>query len=519
MSDTSSFADESGDEEPMAVLFQVTALVDWTAPNNLKFRTGDRIGVTNDDDELWWHGCVLDPSDGYPVSGVGDFPIKYSGGEPLVTMPGDAEGDDPRPSWPEPEPEPQPEPQPEPELEPEPELYYYEGPDGENVPVTAGELRALVRGGDVESSTRIWAESLGEAWVPLGDAVKLDKDLIDVLSLEGTMARPEGILEKKDRSWPRRWKERYFILHADGWLAYWESKHAADSAEPPKGRVYIDKTTEFQPLPDERGFGFLVTAHESRSATSDGGGDGRRRPLTLHTDTQTKFDQWFGGIFEHVDRAVRGDQFFALSGDYPVDLGADELQELAAWRARCRAEKTISPLNFAKPTATRSSSSQLRLVPAPELPPADAGVEVHIGADDDSEDDELTHTWSVEHIAAFARIRAEQKAEEEKWRAEEARRSAQLVRTQTNEADDELERTLSQIQAYEDAQQQQQQQQRRQRQQQQLLREQRERDEFIARCRTEGLRDDDITKLEQGGITRVEQFPRDAVVGVLSIHT
>jgi hypothetical protein len=88
----------------------------------------------------------------------------------------------------EPEPEPQPEPEPEPESEPE--LYYYEGPDEENVQVTAGELRALLRSGAIESSTLIWAESLGEDWVPLGDAVKMGKDLIDAQVVDEPLVAP-----------------------------------------------------------------------------------------------------------------------------------------------------------------------------------------------------------------------------------------------------------------------------------------------------------------------------------------
>ena len=114
MTDSSSTAgSDDGDGEPR-VLFYVQALVDYQpglirdtagALEVLSFREGDTIGVTNWDDDVWWEGCVVDPSGPLPlpISTVGTFPQKFSGGELVVERIS---------SWgalaPEPEPEPEP---------------------------------------------------------------------------------------------------------------------------------------------------------------------------------------------------------------------------------------------------------------------------------------------------------------------------------------------------------------------------------------------------------------------------
>jgi hypothetical protein len=115
-----------GDEEPVdmshrqqiavditpQVLFCVKALVDYDEPDALSFRAGDTIGVTNWDDEVWWKGCIVDPSEPLPlpISTVGTFPETFSDGKLLVERVS---------SWGEPEPELEPEPEPEPEPAPD----------------------------------------------------------------------------------------------------------------------------------------------------------------------------------------------------------------------------------------------------------------------------------------------------------------------------------------------------------------------------------------------------------------
>ena len=85
MSESSSLA-PSDDEEPQ-VLVYVKALVDYDTSvgevDELNFRAGETIGVTNWDDEVWWLGCVVDELLA-PISEVGIFPAKFDNGEPLV---------------------------------------------------------------------------------------------------------------------------------------------------------------------------------------------------------------------------------------------------------------------------------------------------------------------------------------------------------------------------------------------------------------------------------------------------
>ena len=321
----------SGEELP--VLFFAKAVLDFEAPEHdpphgWGFRAGDIIGVTNSSDEIWWSGCVVDPFDSLPAtvpaSGVGEFPIRYSGGELLVQHIS---------SWGGAGPEPEPEPEPERELRP--------------------------------------SES---AWGAADSAATTDILI-------------EGRLEKKGGSFTRRWQERYFVLLTDGRLAYWDNARAWQETRQPNGQFLVDASTEVSSIDSER-FGFVLTI--SAYAPTDT----ERRPLTLRATSQSAVVRWL--------ESIHGLSAASLLPQPRLEMN----------------------LNAGRPQADKTGGS---------------------------DDVELTHQFSREHRAALSRLWAEQQAQEEIWRTEDARqRTAEL----DNEADAdtaELERTMSQIEEAERA--------------------------------------------------------------------
>ena len=297
MSDSSSIASEDSGEwsEQPVVLFETTALVDYgggaEGAGGLRFTAGDAIGVTSFDDELWWYGCIMH-APGVPAGPIGEFPLNFADGDPLITW--DDEPEEER----EPEAKLQPEPEPEPEPEPGPD----DDDDDDAAPPGLGLLKEGILGKRGGSETVADGARTKRFWATSG------------------------------------WKARHFVLLENGWLKYWATRYDAMSDKEPKGELLLDPAAEFTRLPEDSRGELAFTVFGATTSLPGGA----RREITVRCASDEDLEHWLLCLDSAIQRAPPPARATTVTSEVPhgnSEQDSADMAELAKQRARQRARE------------------------------------------------------------------------------------------------------------------------------------------------------------------------------------